>query len=161
MYTCDCGRDFNTPQGLGYHKKFCGKNKISYDNGYACRINEEGELVYIHREILEQKLGRKLKPGEIAHHIDENKLNNDPSNVELKNRSNHAKIHVDEFKPKKYPRGIQIGSCKLTENDVRNIKTIFKFNPEKNVCAVARNYNLHESTIRNIRDNNSWKHIII
>ena len=34
-----------------------------------------------HRVIAEQKIGRKLKPGEVVHHIDGDKLNNDPKNL--------------------------------------------------------------------------------
>ena len=39
--------------------------------------------VYEHRLVAEQKLGRRLLPGELVHHIDENKQNNVPSNLEI------------------------------------------------------------------------------
>jgi len=42
-------------------------------NGYICE----------HRLVMEQKLGRYLEPEEVVHHIDSNKDNNDPSNLEL------------------------------------------------------------------------------
>ena len=51
--------------------------------------------VAAHRLIAEQKLGRPLRPGEVVHHIDENKRNNDPENLEvLPNQSVHAKLHL-------------------------------------------------------------------
>lgn len=47
-----------------------------------------------HRTVMEQKLGRKLLPGEIVHHKDEDKKNNHPDNLEVKTRSQHAKDHA-------------------------------------------------------------------
>ena len=36
-----------------------------------------------HRLVMEQKLGRRLEPGEVVHHIDEDRTNNAPENLEL------------------------------------------------------------------------------
>ena len=119
MYKCDCGREFTTKSGLGYHKNYCGKNKISYDHyGYQYRVGNNGNLIYTHREVLEQKLGRKLLLGEVSHHIDENKLNNDPDNLELTNNSKHGKIHWDVIVEDKN----NFNNTKLTKNQVREIK---------------------------------------
>lgn len=50
--------------------------------------------VHTHRIVAEQKLGRKLKPGEVVHHVDEDKRNNDPSNLEvLESQAQHAALH--------------------------------------------------------------------
>jgi hypothetical protein len=46
-----------------------------------------------HRIVMENKLGRLLGKNEVVHHIDENKRNNDPDNLELKTRSDHTKHH--------------------------------------------------------------------
>jgi len=47
-----------------------------------------------HRRIAEQKLGRPLREGEIAHHIDGNIKNNAPENIDiLPSQSEHAKLH--------------------------------------------------------------------
>lgn len=46
-----------------------------------------------HRRVLAEKLNRKLKSHEIAHHIDKYKTNNEPSNIELTTRKNHPTLH--------------------------------------------------------------------
>lgn len=49
---------------------------------------------HTHRVVAEEKLGRPLFPGEIVHHIDGNKRNNDPENLAvLSSQSVHAQIH--------------------------------------------------------------------
>lgn len=46
-----------------------------------------------HRNIMEKKLGRKLHKGEIVHHKDHNKKNNDPDNLEVMTQGQHALLH--------------------------------------------------------------------
>ncbi len=50
---------------------------------------------HTHRVLMEQILGRPLVRGEIVHHIDGNKLNNDPSNLQLlASQADHARLHA-------------------------------------------------------------------
>ena len=47
-----------------------------------------------HRQIVETLLGRPLKPGEVVHHLDGDKRNNDPDNlVVLPSQAAHCKAH--------------------------------------------------------------------
>lgn len=46
-----------------------------------------------HRRVLEAKLGRPLKPTEVADHADEDKTNNAPANLSAKDRGAHTSQH--------------------------------------------------------------------
>jgi len=60
-------------------------------NGYL-RFNDSGKLV--HRWALEKELLRPLEKGEVVHHINGNKLDNNPENLELLTAKEHYKKHV-------------------------------------------------------------------
>ena len=47
-----------------------------------------------HRVVAERILLRPLSPNEVIHHIDGNVRNNNPDNLALMTRSEHAKLHV-------------------------------------------------------------------
>jgi hypothetical protein len=47
---------------------------------------------YEHRIVAEEKLGRRLKKGEIPHHINGNKQDNRPENIEIKNSHHHHAV---------------------------------------------------------------------
>mgnify|MGYP001619169867 CR=1 FL=1 len=46
-----------------------------------------------HRNAAEIKLGRKLLDTEVVDHLDENKENNAPINLDVKSRSQHTATH--------------------------------------------------------------------
>lgn len=50
----------------------------------------------IHRIIAEYKTGAKIQDGHHVHHIDGNKLNNDPGNLAIISASEHAKLHTPD-----------------------------------------------------------------
>lgn len=54
-----------------------------------------GKRKFVHRGVVEHILGRPLSRDEIVHHIDLDKLNNNPHNLLLcKNKSFHRKVHL-------------------------------------------------------------------
>src|SRR3954462_10887510 len=46
-----------------------------------------------HRVVAEENLGRALLPGEIVHHLDEDKHNNDPANLIVMRQGDHMREH--------------------------------------------------------------------
>lgn len=48
---------------------------------------------HTHRLVAEEMLGRPLEKGEVVHHIDGNKRNNDPSNLMVMSQSDHCRLH--------------------------------------------------------------------
>jgi len=43
--------------------------------------------------VLEEKLGRTLRKGEMVHHIDGDRLNDNPDNLEITTRAKHMSQH--------------------------------------------------------------------
>lgn len=73
---------------------------MAFNNGYIRVYSPESEsadsngLIYEHQMIAEQKIGRKLKDGEVVHHIDRNRLNNSPNNLLVfASQADHGAFH--------------------------------------------------------------------
>ena len=75
---------------VNYTNNNQGKTYID-ENGYR-RFSDSNKLV--HRYVVEKMIGRKLRRGEIVHHINRNKLDNSPENLEVfANQEEHEKHH--------------------------------------------------------------------
>ena len=78
--------DFSTRAKLSVCKFGSGESKT-----YAKSFGR-----HTHRVVAERMLGRKLLPGDVVHHIDGNKRNNDPGNLMVfSTQAAHAKWHKE------------------------------------------------------------------
>ena len=50
---------------------------------------------YVHRLVAEEKIGRRLSPNEAGHHLNGDRTDNRPENLEVVTRSEHARRHAD------------------------------------------------------------------
>jgi DNA-binding Xre family transcriptional regulator len=64
-------------------------------NGYPC-VWLDGKIQYLHRLVVEHRIGRRLTPDEIVHHKDNDRTNFTDSNLELTSKSNHGRHHALE-----------------------------------------------------------------
>lgn len=96
-------------------RKRVGPKNANWRNGLT--VNSQGYLTFsassangahagkaLHSVIAEWAIGRPLSEGEVVHHIDRNKLNNDPENLEVMSATDHAHLHIaaGEFVRKKH-----------------------------------------------------------
>lgn len=65
-------------------------------SGYVAITRGENKHRSEHVIIMEKRLGRKLLPDEVVHHIDGNKSNNSDNNLALVTQSGHARLHRRE-----------------------------------------------------------------
>ena len=104
-----------------YRQRFCGSecrrksnSKIHFKGGH---VNEQGYVVTtvlgrptsVHRLVMEQHLGRKLKKNETVHHIDGNRQNNKLSNLELRigHHGKHQRLEdLHKIHSSDYIRGV-------------------------------------------------------
>lgn len=61
--------------------------------GYLLRRLAQGVYEYEHRLVAEEILGRPLASHEVVHHIDGDRANNEPSNLEVLARADHMRLH--------------------------------------------------------------------
>lgn len=73
-----------------------GKGFSLKPSGYIEITMGENKGRPAHAVIMEKIIGRKLMPNECVHHIDHNRSNNSPENLQLMTRESHARHHALE-----------------------------------------------------------------
>jgi len=63
--------------------------------GVAGYVKRNGR--HEHRLVAEAMIGRRLSPSEVVHHIDGNRHNNDPKNLQVITQSEHIALHRPEM----------------------------------------------------------------
>lgn len=75
-----------------YRKRNADTKRNRGSGKYYIKVNG----VHHHRIVAEKMLGRPLRPGEVVHHIDGNKRNNDPTNLKVMTQSEHIREHLQQ-----------------------------------------------------------------
>ena len=91
-----------------------GTTLLVNSNGYKylmVKVAEPGKWMYQHRHAMEQKLGRPLQRGELVHHLNHDRLDNRPENLEVMSSTEHNQLHCGKGDrwSKKYERCIRCG----------------------------------------------------
>jgi len=81
------------------------------------RKDRNKKYIYLHRAILEQKLGRYLEPHEQVDHKDKDKTNNSLSNLRLVNFKDHQREHATDGKNKFWEKSPRTKPSKKTASD--------------------------------------------
>lgn len=164
MYKCKkCGREYKRKCDRTRHQNKCGD--IYLHNGYECFIDDKGNEVFVHRDIIEKQLGRKLETNEDVHHKDENKRNNDPSNLEVIHKADHTSEHWkrdsisrrQNMSKSKRKNWQNIHGVKLSPEKVIEIRN--RLNNKEKQKDLADEYGVSHHTIKDIRCRNTWKNI--
>ncbi len=74
-----------------------------------------GRYAYKHRVVAAEKIGRPLDRMEVAHHINEIKMDNQPVNIEIKSLADHSREHQP-------PAGVSILRCKFCGKKFERLK---------------------------------------
>lgn len=100
-----CGKSFKRRWGTTRPHRFCSircsqANRPVNPTTTRYRSTKiDGKHTALHRVVAMRTLGRRLTGEEVVHHKDENKLNNDPSNLEVMSASEHGRLHSPTWRP--------------------------------------------------------------
>lgn len=128
-----CGRSFQPRKATSQYcsvpcarKKNGGHNRIDgpswwtnsrgYIEGRVWTADGSRRRVRQHRFVMEQALGRELRPSETVHHINGDKTDNRLANLQLMEHGAHSRLHNSE---REYARGYKL-SLSREERDRRS-----------------------------------------
>lgn len=90
--SCGCLHSKHAIQMVKNNTRPIGFKRIKKSNGRV-EIKTDKGFVLEHVAIMEGIVGRKLMKGEIVHHIDHDKTNNDPDNLMIMTNGEHTTLH--------------------------------------------------------------------
>ena len=73
----------------------CGSiaKRKNYLKGRYALLRVEGERVYLHRLVWEKNHGRRLRQGEVVHHVNCDPADNRPANLQAMTVAEHSALH--------------------------------------------------------------------
>lgn len=104
---CGCGELTAHTYKHGHHTRLFSSEEQSrrgrMNNGDTQRGRGAGKWyvkragVHEHRTVAEKMMGRKLTFDDVVHHINGDKRDNRPENLEVMTRAEHVAVHQDDF----------------------------------------------------------------
>ena len=83
------------------------------------RMRKDGGFIDKHRLIMEEHLGRKLKPNELVHHKDGDPTNDIIKNLELTTRRTHTREHALNGDYHKFTKEDRVKGAKINSANKR------------------------------------------
>ena len=97
LCACECGGNTNLNARGEPNQYIRGHNRRGNGLGWKedgyWYVSIHGRKIALHRWVTEQMLGRTLSADEVVHHVDGDPLNNDPDNLVVLTRAEHARLH--------------------------------------------------------------------
>ncbi len=106
-------------------------------------------LIYVHVLVAEKKICRYLREGEVVHHIDRDRHNNIPNNIQVMSNEEHVGLHQ---------RGEGNRSAKLTEKDVVEMR--LRYENDEAFEDISKDFPVSVSHCYKIVNYCSWKHVL-
>lgn len=128
-------------------KRNYGKDHPNYKGGHIASsgyrvISRLGSSnLYEHRVVAEQKIGRPLASNEVVHHIDGNRLNNHPDNLQVMTQSEHTRLESRLRNRRIY---------QISDDTIKAVHTLYQLG--WNQSSIARALRCEPSTIKSILD---------
>lgn len=145
-------RNNNTMTSTDYHYRGRLLKPAPTRSGHMMVLLGRGHNKQVHTLILEAFVGPRPKNQE-ACHSDDNPSHNTLDNLGWGTRSKNL---LDAVRNGKKAVGQKVKNAKLIEKDIPSIR-LQSIGPRGSIAALARKYNVCDATIRQVRDNKSWK----
>lgn len=127
----------------------CVSHKKDKD-GYT-RLRRKGRDIYLHRLIYELKVGEIPSEAVILHSCD----NPACFNIEHLSAGTNVENQIDKVKKKRQAKGERNGRSKITEDDVRKIRS-----DKRSGKAIGAEYGISDAMVYDIKNFKNWKHVI-
>lgn len=102
-----------------------------------------------HRHVMEQHLGRQLSRHEVVHHLNGDKYDNRPENLQVMSLSEHSRLHQ---------QGESGTGAKLKAQQVLLIRDQYR-NGTANLTQLGQQFGVNRVTIRDIVTRKTWAHL--
>jgi hypothetical protein len=176
LCACGCGQPTNRMQRKRRYSKYLRNHHLKALNqitGPSHHAWQGGEVVrngYVylrapHRRavrgyvkrcylVIEEALGRALAKGEEVHHINGQKDDDRPENLEVMTKSEHMRHHLQQ---RPVLRGERASSAKLTEADVVAIRRRYASGERR--ADLAREFGVTHTNVTDIVNGKTWTHL--